>query len=323
MGLAENILMGDEKSAARLITMVEDGSEDAYADLARLLPHTGRAHIIGITGPPGAGKSTVTGHLAVHFSQKGRNIGIIATDPTAMKGTGAILGDRLRMKEAEKNQVFIRSMAHRTYPGGIARATAGAIYILEGLGKNIILLESLGAGQSEKGLYYLCDTIITIFTPDYGDEIQLLKAGLLEIGDIIVVNKSDKPAADEAVRDIQTSVSRKDDTGSWNVPVILTRADRGEGMESLIGAVEAHWQSLLTSGKREESKKEKIGAFLMILLKEELWRRFIGITEDSKLLMRAVAEVHDGRIDPYSAVDTILQKIRVTVQNNDEDRLGD
>jgi len=213
------------------------------------------------------------------------------------------------MKEAEKKQIFIRSMAHRGYPGGVARAAAGAVYVLEGLGKDIIILESVGAGQSEKGLYYLCDTIIAVFTPDYGDEIQLMKAGLMEIGDILVVNKADKQGAADAKGELTVLSSDRTRSTGWHVPVLLTRADLGEGMETLVSVIEDHWQSLIESGKREQNKKEKTGVFLMTLLKEELWNRFTDRLHGSTLFMRILEEVDSGKVNPYSAIERILDSM--------------
>jgi LAO/AO transport system kinase len=311
MGLVENILKGDEKSAAQLISRVEEGKPDAYVALSRLLPHTGRAHILGITGPPGAGKSTLVGRLAGTYLDSGRKVGVVATDPTSMQGRGAFLGDRLRMKEAEKKRIFIRSMAHRGYPGGLAKAAAGAMYILEALGKDVIIFESVGAGQSEKGLFQLCDTIITVFTPDYGDEIQLMKAGLMEIGDIIVVNKSDKPGADEARRDLEIFPSDRTMSADWRAPVLLTQADRGEGIDALIEVVERHWHSLTGSGKREQKKKDKLGLFLTALLKEEFWQRLEEKLKTDALYASVLDDMHAGNIDPYSAMLRVLDGLEI------------
>ena len=311
MGLVENILKGDEKSAAQLISQVEKGTKDAYVALSRLLPHTGRAHILGITGPPGAGKSTLAGRLAAAFAGSGRKVGVIATDPTSIGGRGAFLGDRLRMKEAEKKRIFIRSMAHRGYPGGLAKAAAGAMYVLEGLGKDVVIFESVGAGQSEKGLSQLCDTVITVFTSDYGDEIQLMKAGLMEIGDVIVVNKADRPGADEARRDLEIFPSRAALSKDWHVPVLLTRADRGEGVDALIEVIQNHWRFLDESGKRDRKKKEKLGLFFMALLKEEFWQRLEERLKKDALFMNVLSDVHSGKIDPYSAMLKILDGVQI------------
>lgn len=313
MGLIEHILEGDEKSAAQLISQVEEGTPDAYRELSRLLPHTGKAHILGITGPPGAGKSTLVGRLAEAYLDSGRKVGVIATDPTSMQHGGAFLGDRLRMKGAEKRRIFIRSMAHRGYPGGLAKAAAGAMYVLEALGKDLIILESVGAGQSEKGLFQLCDTIVTVFTPDFGDEIQLLKAGLIEIGDIVVVNKADKPQALEAKQEIEASPSCRTTSDGWSVGVLLTRADRGEGIDSLLEAVQSHWQFLIESGKREKKKNEKLELFLLTLLKEEFWQRLAEKLRADALFAEVLEDMRSGKMDPYSAVLRILDGLETTL----------
>jgi len=311
MGLVEKILKGDEKSAAKLISQVEAGKAEAYQALSQLLPHTGKAHIVGITGPAGAGKSTITGRLAAALADQGRKVGVIATDPTSMRGPGAFLGDRLRMKEAEKKKIFIRSMAHRGYPGGLAKAAAGAMYVLEALGKDVIIFESVGAGQAEKGLFQLCDTIITVFTPEYGDEVQLLKAGLMEIGDIVVVNKSDKPGALDAVKDMAASLLCLTRAVGWKIPVLLTRAERGEGIEELMEAVEHHRQHLADGGNRESKKKEKLRLFLMALLKEEFWQRLEERLKADTLFSDVLEDVKAGRLDPYSAVLRTLDGLEI------------
>ena len=307
MSLAEKILKGDDKSAARLISLIEEGDEEGYKELHRLLPHTGGAHVIGVTGPAGAGKSTVINHLALQFIAQGCKVGIIAIDPTSLRGQGALLGDRIRMKEVEKGgTAFIRSMAHRGYPGGVARAAIGAKYVLEGLGKDPIIIESVGAGQSDKALYFLADTVITLLTPDYGDDIQLLKAGLLEIGDIIVINKMDKPGAEEAGRQLDHHFGKPDREG-WPVPILLTRADKGKGVNELVQAIKAHSRFLTENKKGKEQKREKIAAFMSLLLKEELWRRFMEAEAGSVQFQRVIDEVQVGKKDPYSAVDQLLK----------------
>jgi LAO/AO transport system kinase len=307
-GLAQKVLKGDEKSAARLISLIENGKPEGYAELSLLLPYIGSAHVIGITGPPGAGKSTITGRLAVSLFNQGRKVGVVATDPTSLRGGGALLADRLRMKDAEKKGIFIRSMAHRGYPGGVARAAAGAVYVLEALGKDVLLMESVGAGQAEKELFHLCDTVIILFTPDYGDEIQLLKAGLVEIGDILVVNKGDHPGAVGAEHELAMYCSGRAGTDGWVAPVLVTRADRGEGVPELIEAIDRHWHFIMADGRREKKKQEKISAFITGLLKEEVWRRFSSVIENNEECIRIVEDAKHGKIDPYSAVEKILER---------------
>jgi LAO/AO transport system kinase len=199
-------------------------------------------------------------------------------------------------------------MAHRSYPGGIARAAAAAAYIMEGLGKDPIIVESIGAGQSDKDLFFLCDTVITIFTADFGDEIQLFKAGLMEIGDIIVVNKSDKPGADDAAREIALAPGRTARSNGWEVPVLLTDAKSGAGIDALVDAIDAHRLSLAGEG-RARRKADHVEAFMMALLKEELWRRISGSLTVAPLFKKVSGEVRSGTIDPYNAVRKIIEEL--------------
>jgi LAO/AO transport system kinase len=311
-GLAERIIAGDEKSAARLITLIEDGSEEGYRELSRLFTHTGKAHIIGITGPPGAGKSTVTGGLAVAFAGEGKKVGVVAVDPTSIVGGGALLADRLRMKGAEKQGIFIRSMAHRGHPGGLARAAAGAVYVLEALGKDAVLVESMGAGQAEKALSYLCDTVVILFTPAYGDEVQLLKAGLLEIGDIVVVNKTDLAGAESAKGVIASMVAPGPD--GWTPPVLGMRADRGEGIAELAGQIERHWRFLTEDERREKRRRERTAAFTMDLLKEKMWEAAAEAVRKNKGCMEIAREAIDRKRDPYDAVERIVKKTALRIK---------
>lgn len=308
MGLVDNILKGDEKSAARLITGIENGDREAYQELSLLFPHTGKAHIIGVTGPAGAGKSTLIGQLALLLAGKGSSVGVIATDPTSVNGKGAFLGDRVRMKGAEEHNVFIRSMAHRSHPGGIARAAAAAAYVMEGLGKDHIIVESIGAGQTDKDLFFLCDTVITVFTPEYGDEIQLFKAGLMEIGDIIVVNKSDTSGAEDAARDILLASRLTARSNGWDVPVFLTDSQHGTGIDALVEAMEDHWQRSGRKG-RTQRKADNAEAFMVALLKEELWQEISERLTAARTFKEVAGEVRSGRMDPYSAVRKILDEL--------------
>lgn len=309
MSIVDDILGGNERSAARLITRIENGDTGAYRDLAVLFSRAGSAHIIGVTGPAGAGKSTLTGRLAVEMARRGRHVGIIATDPSSVSGTGAFLGDRVRMKGAEEQDIFIRSMAHRSFPGGVAKASAAAAYVMEGLGKDCIIMESIGAGQSDKDLFFLCDTVITIFTPEYGDDIQLFKAGLMEIGDIIVVNKSDKPGADDAVREIGIAADRGARSNGWHVPVLPSQAVNGAGIPHLADAVEAHRQTLKGQEGLASRKAQHLEAFLTALLKEELWQTISARITGHDVFREFSNEVLSGRMDPYSAVHIILERL--------------
>ncbi len=313
MGLAEEVVKGDERSAARLISLIEMGRPDGYKELGKLFPLGQRAHCIGITGAPGAGKSTLVGRLAMRFLDQGKSVGVVAVDPTSIKSSGALLGDRLRMKEAEKRKgVFIRSMADRNFPGGLARAVIGAVCVMEALGKETIMVESVGAGQSDKAIFGLADTVITVFTPDYGDDIQLLKAGLLEIGDIVVVNKADTTGAETAGRAVASWVAQKGQD-DWIVPVLPTKAHKGEGIEELSAAIESHRRFL--GGKGKGRKAEKVELLLMGLVKEELWERVAAGIRANREFKAVRDAVRRGKVDPYAAVEKILASLLSIVQS--------
>lgn len=307
MELVKKVLQGDEGSAARLISMIEEGLDEGYEAVSLLFPHTGKAHVIGVTGAPGAGKSTIVDKLAVSYGRHGKKVGVIAVDPTSAKGTGAFLGDRVRMRDAEKMEgIFIRSMAHRGFPGGIARATVGATYVLDGLGKEVILIESVGAGQTEIQISMICDSVITVLTPDYGDEIQLLKAGLIEIGDIVVMNKADKPGATEAAEDIAFYLMKQKDQ-PWQIPVLTMEARKGKGVEKLMAALNLHGKHIEDNLHGKSTKKEKTKQLVLALFKEEAWSAIMKSVQGNADFEEIMRKVQDGTIDPYKAVRMVLQ----------------
>jgi len=302
MDLVKKLFKGDDRSAARLISMIEEGEPEGYEAIKLIYPHVGNAHKIGITGSPGAGKSTLAGKLASTFVDEGKKLGIIAVDPSSSKGGGALLGDRVRMREAENTgKIFIRSMAHRGYPGGIAKAAIGASYILEGLGKDTIIIESIGAGQTEIQISALCDTVITVITSGYGDEIQLMKAGLLEIGDIIVVNKADKQGTEEVVGDVSTHIAGTEKSG-WKIPVVAVSSIAGSGIETLKNEIYRHYDFLKSDAEGIEKRKEHLKTLMLSLLKEEIWCRAMNILNSSKGYKHIIDGLKDRTIDPYAAV---------------------
>ena len=307
MDLTKKVLQGDEKSAARLISIIEAGGDEGYSAIPLLFPHTGKAHIIGVTGTPGAGKSTLIGKLAVIFANKGKKVGIIAVDPTSSKDNGALLGDRLRMRDAEKTEgVFIRSMANRGCPGGIAKATAGAVYVLEALGKDIIMVETVGSGQTDVQIYSLCNTIITVLTPDYGDEIQLMKAGLLEIGDIVAVNKAENVGAGDISADIEAFINQRK-TKSRQTPVLTIQAREGVGIEKLVDAVNEHFVYFNKNARNKNLKKEKLKTLMFALLKEEVWEKALNTWAGNERFDDILKKLQKGEVDPYTAVRAALE----------------
>ncbi len=306
MELVDKVLRGDEGSAARLISMIEEGRDEGYEAISLLFPYTGKAHVIGVTGAPGAGKSTIVDKLAISFGRQGGKVGIIAVDPTSAKGSGAFLGDRLRMRNAEKLEgVFIRSMAHRGFPGGIAKATLGAAYVLEGLGKDVILIESVGSGQTEIQISMICDSVVTVLTPDYGDEIQLMKAGLLEIGDIVVMNKTDRPGAVEAAKEIEFYLmSHKKQ--HWQIPVLTVEAIQGKGVEDLIAALKLHRTYTVENSQGSSKKKENIKRLVLAIFKEEFWGETLKKIQDKAMFDDIFQQLQNNTIDPYKAVRMVM-----------------
>jgi LAO/AO transport system kinase len=313
--IAEEVLQGNERSAARLISLIEQENPEGYRALSDLWPPARSAHVVGVTGTAGAGKSTLINALAGRLLKEDKKVGIVAIDPSCSIGEGSLLGDRLRMKDAEKSEgVFIRSMAQRKYPGGVCRAATGAVCVLESMGKDFVMIESIGAGQSDKELLHLADTIITMFTPEFGDEIQLMKAGLLEIGDIIVVNKSDKPGADDVTRAIEAYLPETKNRG-WKAPVLVLQADKGLGMDELVRSINAHAE--FYQSEKMIKRGEKHAHFAMTLLKEEVWKRF---SEQSwrTSFAHVLEEVREGRLDPYSAVGQIGAEFEHIMKSGDE-----
>ena len=247
--------------------------------------------------------------------KEGKKVGIVAIDPSCAMGEGSLLGDRLRMKDAEKSEgVFIRSMAQRKYPGGVCRAATGAVCVLESMGKDFVMIESIGAGQSDKELFYLADTIITMFTPEFGDEIQLMKAGLLEIGDIIVVNKSDKPGADDVKRAIEAYLPETKEKG-WKAQVLVLQADRGAGLDELARAIAGHAE--FYRSEKAVKRGEKYAHFTMTLLKEEVWKRFSEQSSRTSLA-HVLEKVRRGGLDPYSAVGQIGAEFEAIMKGSAE-----
>lgn len=296
--LAEKISSGDEITASRVISMIENGEDIGFEVLSAIYPSTGRAFRIGITGSPGSGKSTIIDRLAISYVKIGKKVGIIAIDPTSIKSKGALFGDRLRLKSAEKVEgIFIRSMAHRGFLGGIAKAALGAECVLEALGKEIIIVESVGVGQTELSISLISDVVVTVLTPDFGDEIQLMKANLLDIGDVVVMNKMDLKGAEEKAKDLTTYLY---DIKKENLPIIKTIASRGEGIEDLLSILEE---------KRKKGigdDKKKLKELVLAFLREELMGNLERLIEEDPQFDELLKKVEKRNLDPYSLAKTIL-----------------
>ena len=319
--LANKVLKGDRLALSRLITHIENDSPDHYAVLDQLFPHTGKAHIIGVTGPSGSGKSTLVNRLALNMmsdenGKSSHKIGIIAVDPTSPYTGGALLGDRVRMRDlAVHPNIFIRSMASRGALGGIARAVDSVALVMDAAGFDIILIETVGAGQSEVEIARLAHTTIVVEVPGLGDDIQAAKAGILEIADVLVVNKSDKAAADGTAQVLMAMLavgedlharSDKDLFSRWQVPVIKTSALNGDGVDELAAAVHAHRAFLRESGEWKTRSTARLKDLLERLVRDSLYMSWNDPANQKKMekILRLVA---NHQCSPYQAVRDLLK----------------
>jgi LAO/AO transport system kinase len=298
---------GEPRAVARLISYVENASPLVREVAQGLAPHAGRAHILGITGSPGVGKSTTTSALVTAFRTQGQRVGVLAVDPSSPFSGGALLGDRVRMQEhATDPDVFIRSMASRGHLGGLAWATPQALRVLDATGFDVVLVETVGVGQSEVEVAALADTTLVLLAPGMGDGIQAAKAGILEIGDVYVVNKADRDGADQVVRDLRSVLSLVDAvTVDWRPPIVKTVASTGQGVDDVVDAVARHWTHLEESGdlevRRARRARDEVEAIAVTSLRE----RFSDLHGHADLDSLA-EEVVSGRLDPFTAADRLV-----------------
>jgi len=297
---------GDKRSIARLLSVVENDAPGAAEAMRALYPQTGRAQIVGITGPPGGGKSTLVNRLAGMYRERAPRVAIVAVDPSSPFTGGAILGDRIRMRERFLDDgVFIRSMASRGHAGGLARATARVVNVLDALGTDVVLVETVGVGQEEVDVIRVVDTVCLVTVPGLGDDIQAIKAGVLEIADVLVVNKADRPGADETARDLAQMLSLAKDR-PWKTPILRTSAQSGDGLPQLVEAIDRHGAWSRESGEYQRRQRAAARSEVEALLQEALLRELAGRVGESRL-DAAVARVADRSIDPYAAVEELLR----------------
>jgi LAO/AO transport system kinase len=298
---------GDPRALARLISLVENGSPQLREVMKLVAPRTGQARVIGLTGSPGVGKSTVTGALVKAYRGQGLRVGVLAVDPTSPFTGGALLGDRVRMQDhATDAGVFIRSMASRGHLGGLSWAAPQALRILDGAGLDVVMIETVGVGQAEVAIASLADSTLVIVAPGMGDSVQAAKAGILEIADIFVVNKSDRPGAQEAIRDLRTMVAmasyRPDD---WKPPIVAAAAMNGEGIDDLVDRLDAHAAWLAESGEGDRRRLARAREEISALAIAELRQRF-GALPGQAQLEDLAAQVASGKLDPYTAADHLV-----------------
>ncbi|MCK4331655.1 MAG: methylmalonyl Co-A mutase-associated GTPase MeaB [Dehalococcoidia bacterium] len=293
---------------ARLITKVERDGGEVPEMMKLVYPYLGKAYCIGLTGPPGAGKSTVVDRLTALMRQRGFTVGIIAADPTSPFTGGAVLGDRIRMQQHYLDDgVFIRSMATRGSQGGLPRSTSGVIKLLSAFGKDFVLVETVGVGQTELDIMENVDTTVVILTPEAGDTIQTMKAGLFEIADIFAVNKADRPGADNLVTELTMMIHLYARQGSWQVPVMATEAINDVGIQELYEHIEKHRQTLEESGRLSQRRQEQRRSEFMEMVERRVAGELLRLIERDEDMSRYMAMVEAGEVDPYSAADEILR----------------
>ncbi|HZY31183.1 MAG TPA: methylmalonyl Co-A mutase-associated GTPase MeaB [Candidatus Methylomirabilis sp.] len=310
MELTRKILEGDVRAAARLMTMIENGVLEARAALKSLYAHTGSGYIIGITGPPGSGKSTLTDQLTDELRKRRKTVGIVAVDPTSPFTGGAILADRIRMQRHSLDaDVFIRSMATRGHMGGLARATNDIVDVMDAAGKEVILIETVGVGQDEVEVVGTAHTCVVVSVPGLGDEVQVIKAGILEIGDVFVVNKADREGADRTATELEMMLHMAPDTGGWLPKVYKTVATKGEGIAGLVDAIFEHKAFLDERDLRKKKGRERSERAFLALLQETLTARTIERFKRNGSMKELIERIADRELDPYTAVEEVLESI--------------
>jgi LAO/AO transport system kinase len=314
--LAQRLLDGDRRALARAITLVEDDRPEGWELVKTIFPHTGQAEVVGFTGPPGVGKSTLIGALTKARRAAGRTVGVLSIDPSSPFTHGALLGDRIRLTEHFLDQgVFIRSMANRGALGGLSEAALQAALLLDAAGRQDVFVETVGVGQAEIDIIDHADTIVLVLMPGSGDSIQALKAGVMEIPDVIVINKADHPLTDTMVREIRGVLSLanlertpEEVRGRWKVPIIKTEATLGRGIEELVESLQRHRAHILDAGQLEERRRRNLRNEVLAIATARMRRRLEEELHEDPEFQRLIAEVVQRRLDPASAATALLER---------------
>jgi LAO/AO transport system kinase len=307
--LAEGVRAGDKRALARAISLVENGDALAYDVVRDLYPQTGRSYAIGVTGPPGVGKSSLISALVRHVRVEGTSVGVISVDPSSPFSQGALLGDRIRLADHFTDpEVFIRSMGTRGHLGGLAESTLQAVLVLDAAGKELVFVETVGAGQSEVEVIGIADTVVLVLMPGSGDSVQALKAGIMEIPDVIAINKMDHPAAKTMLNEVRSILSL-DRERTWRPPIVLTEATRGENVDKLWEKIAEHRAYLESNGLLEERRRKNLAGEVFAVASGRAKTHLERAVEGDPELRRLLEEVERRELDPLSAVREIMQRV--------------
>lgn len=310
LDLAQGILDKSRLALSKAITAVENEYAEAVEVMCKLYPHTGNAYVIGITGPPGAGKSTLTDKLAKEYRSRGKTVGIVAIDPTSPYSGGAILGDRIRMVELSMDEgVFIRSMATRGSLGGLSQKTADAVKLMDAFGMDIIIVETVGVGQSEVDIVKTADTTMVVLVPGLGDDIQAIKAGILEIGDLFTINKADREGVDRLNIEIEMMLELNPKSVAWRPPINRTIASNNEGVAQVVDSIEEHAKHMRESKEIEIRRAGRIRTELFAMINDRINRHIANTVTNTAEFDETVVKLQGRETNPYAVVDEVVSKV--------------